>query len=427
MKKILVGVIAIGAALAAGPASAGPGEDAQARIDALEKENAAIRREIAVLRENKALRERSAVLKSSATAAAPIPAASKPAKRDVFGAYAADMPVAYKAPAAEPRGQFRVWGEGGAIWSGGDPIGRDYVLADFANFIFGNPQPGRFDLTPKLGWEAATGFDYRFAGLPWHVSGQFRYGESRNSRSAASAGVTSPALIALIAVVPPISAFGGSETIAANYKETHWIADLAAGRDVLGNGPAAMQLKFGVRLSEFVGKTAISDLSTTNVTFTPALVVPGFPAVGPASINNSTLTDLRSSFLGAGPRIGVEGSVPLAGGWAFDYLGDAAALFGNQKLVSTASNTFSISPAFLIGVFGPGNNTTTTTINQRFATVFNADIQLGVSYWMTQNVKLSASYRLDAFFGVLNQTFATSAQTTDRYIHSPRVAVTAQF
>jgi Legionella pneumophila major outer membrane protein precursor len=188
-----------------------------------------------------------------------------------------------------------------------------------------------------------------------------------------------------------------------------------------------MQLKFGLRLSEFTGKTTSSDLRNTNVTFAPPLVIAGFPPVGPASFFAATQTDLRNSFLGAGPRIGVEGSVPLAGAWAFDYLGDAAVLFGNQRLVNTTATSSTFTPAILNVAFGPANSTSITTTNQRFATVFNGDIQLGVSYWMTQNVKLSASYRLDAFFGVLNQTFATSAQTTDRYIHGPRVAVTAQF
>ena len=76
---------------------------------------------------------------------------------------------------------------------------------------------------------------------------------------------------------------------------------------------------------------------------------------------------------------------------------------------------------------GGGGSFVASATDQRFATVFNADIQLGISYWMTQNLKLSASYRLDAFFNVLNQTFATSSQTSDRYIHGPRLAVTAQF
>jgi hypothetical protein len=47
---------------------------------------------------------------------------------------------------------------------------------------------------------------------------------------------------------------------------------------------------------------------------------------------------------------------------------------------------------------------------------------------MTPNVKLSASYRLDAYFNVLNQAFSTDTkQTLDRYIHGPRLGLSATF
>jgi hypothetical protein len=79
-------------------------------------------------------------------------------------------------------------------------------------------------------------------------------------------------------------------------------------------------------------------------------------------------------------------------------------------------------------ILGGGNNSINTSTAQRFATVFNADIQVGVSYWFTQNVKLGVSYRLDAFINVQNQdTSAVTNLTPDRYTHGPRVAVTGQF
>jgi hypothetical protein len=69
--------------------------------------------------------------------------------------------------------------------------------------------------------------------------------------------------------------------------------------------------------------------------------------------------------------------------------------------------------------------------DQRSSTVFNADMQVGVSYWVSQNVKLSASYRLDAYFNVLTGLSAindpTKLQTMDRYIHGPHVGVSATF
>jgi len=442
MKKIILPVLAIGSAwVISGTAGhAEQGNDVLVRLNALEKENAAIRKENTALRENKTLRQHNAALKSSAApqAAQAVPEAGT-RRADPFGAYAADLPLAYKAPVAETRGQFRVWGEGGAIFSGGDPVAQDYTLTDFSlaylgTNLGGSGIPSSFDLTPKIGWDAAAGFDYRFAGSPWHVSGQFRYGESgKTSRTASSAGTTDPQAYAdfLGIPLPAVLAganIGGSQTVGASYKENHWLADLAVGRDILGSGPSAMQVKGGLRIAEFIGTTGAFNNSNSYVNLVaPVPIFAGGPLIGSLTLDQASASNLRSSFLGAGPRIGIEGSVPFAGNWAFDYLGDAAVLFGNQKLVSTSTSTFVFGPPVYAALLGGNNSFSDRSTDQRFATVFNADIQVGVSYWMTQNVKLSASYRLDAYFNVLNQTFAATSQTTDRYIHGPRLGVSAQF
>lgn len=431
MKKRLVTALVLGMG-AAGAAHAASNDDVAARLNALEKENAAIRKENAALRQNKSLRQQNAVLRSSSTVQSQAAPKTDTKHSDPFGAFAADLPLAYKARPIESPGQFRVWGEGGAIWSGGDRLASDYSLPDYSGLGVitnnGGTLPGSFDLTPKMGWEAAAGFDYRFAASPWHVSGQFRYGEGKASGFASSAGTLDAAQLALLGrglVIPAGASISGSQSFGATYKETHWLADIAVGRDVLGDGASAMQVKFGLRLAEFTGKMSTTNKNNNNQNFGRSVdyLGNGLLLIDHLSQSTTEVTDQRSSFLGAGPRVGIEGAVPLAGNWAFDYLGDAAVLFGNQKLVSTDTTTTVLDPSFL-GGSGFINRST----DQRFATVFNADIQVGVSYWMTPNVKLSASYRLDAYFNVLNQTFdPDTKQTIDRYIHGPRLGVSATF
>ncbi|MDH2350225.1 hypothetical protein QCM77_06970 [Bradyrhizobium sp. SSUT18] len=138
----------------------------------------------------------------------------------------ADLPV--KAPPLAGPGQFRAWIEGGAIFSGGDPVSDTYGLT------------GQFDLTPKVGWESATGFDYRFAGSPWHISGQFRYGEGGKSTGLDSLTQT---------IVIGAASQTSTQTFANAYKETRWLADLAMGRDIAGSGPSTLQLKGGLRVT----------------------------------------------------------------------------------------------------------------------------------------------------------------------------------
>ncbi len=290
-----------------------------------------------------------------------------------------------------------------------------------------NGPAGFFDLTPKVGWEVATGFDYRFANSPWHVNGQFRYGEGgRTNGNAATAGQIDPALLALLNGGGPFQVLsaGGSETFGVSYKEKHWIADIGVGRDMFGSGPDAMQLKGGLRIQEFVSKSSTSDVANTFLNFNMP-PPPPFPQVTSLNSTTTSLTNVRNSFLGAGPRVGLEGAVPFAGNWSFDYLGDAAILFGTQKSATTQSSNTVSNGGIL---FGGGNNFSNAFTNERFGMVFSADVQVGVSYWMTQNVKVGVSYRLDAMINVQNQdNTAVTNLTPDRYTHGPRLAVTGQF
>jgi hypothetical protein len=164
-------------------------------------------------------------------------------------------------------------------------------------------------------------------------------------------------------------------------------------------------------------------------TFTAAaVVIPTFPAISAFTADSLMSTAQRNSFLGAGPKIGIEGSVPFAGRWAFDYQGDAAILFGTEKSVTTTSSITTLTPSFLnILNTAPGGISTAASA-QQFATMLNGDIQVGIAYWVTPNVKVAGSYRLDAFIHVANESGAAANNLMpDRYIHGPRLTVTGQF
>ena len=274
------------------------------RAHLLEKELAAVKKENEALRHIKRLRDENASLAKSQTS---LNAPRRFATRNPSEAFAADIPLNYKAPVPVERGQLRLWGEGGAIWSGGDPIDSFFNRTDLTGTI--SSVPGFFALKPKLGWEAASGFDYRFSGAPWHVTGQLRYGEGKTSAAAAFAQT-------VVSGAPPITT-SSSNFPQANHKETHWLADMALGRDVFGSGSDAMQFKFGVRVAELRAKTGASN---------PFALI-----IGGITLSAVTNAPEESRFLGAGPRFGIDGSVPMGTGWTFDYLGDVAALFGTPR------------------------------------------------------------------------------------------------
>jgi hypothetical protein len=382
-------------------------DEALARVRILEKEIAAIKQENdALQRVNKLRGENAALVKQAAGNNARMAVVPASTSGDLREAYAADMPIVAKAAAPIEPGRMRVWAEGGANWSGGDPVDSFYIRTGL-NGIVPTGTPQFFPLFPKVGWEAAGGFDYRFAGSPWHVSGQLRYGQG-------SALETSSAISNLI-----VSAGGGPLVIAESlsdservtHRETHWLADLAVGRDVLGSGIDNIQLKFGFRLAELRAST----LMVNNVTQSGSGFVIGDDAIVPQ----------ETKFLGAGPRFGVEGAASLGRGWTLDYLGDVAVLMGTQRYQT--SQTFEnviLPPGFLVPP--PSFNA-----SQKFAGVFNTDLQVGVSYWVSPAAKISLSYRLDAYFNALLgldiMNDPTKLQRLDRFTHGPRLAVSAQF
>jgi hypothetical protein len=317
--------------------------------------------------------------------------------------------VILKAAPLPVRGETRLWLEGGAFWTGGDQI----PYADGLAALFGDGRGlligGR--VLPKVGWDVGAGFDHRFAGTRWHVNGEFRYGTARGSNSLTSS--------ILIADPDPADPFllTASATTDTKLTERHWHADIGVGYDVL-TGPSTLQVKFGLRAAEVAAKT----VADTGATLTVITDVP--PEVTTASASNNR-TVIRS-FLGIGPRVGLEGSVPLGGAWTLDYKGDAALLFGNTKIDTDSVTSFSVvSPNIIIAISGiPSSSYWSKSI-----TVMNADVQAGIGYWITPNWKISASYRLDVFIDPLRASpdDALPAQSIDRYYHGPKLTMTGRW
>jgi hypothetical protein len=296
-------------------------------------------------------------------------------------AQAADLntkPVPMKAPPALPvaKDTWTWWIEGGAFKASGGTL----------NF---GPIGG---LKPGWGPEGAVGFDWQpFA--PMHVVGQFRYGSASKSGAPFSLSGASPS--------------GGTTFKAAgsqHIREDHWLVDFGIGRDFgLGNSNAMWTL--GVRVADLRAKLTASG-NFTATTFTPS---------GGATVKNvikgSFTTQQRATFVGAGPRFGVQGDIPLGNQWSIDWLAGAAVLFGERAMTLTV-------PA--VTTFGASVSDT--------ATVFNVDAQAGLSYWFTPATKVTASYRFDGYFKAL-KTLNSNLGTTniDRFYSGPMLRLTTKF
>ena len=225
------------------------------------------------------------------------------------------------------------------------------------------------------------------------VSGGPAFEGGRTSGAASSPGTnTLGALLAPIPIPPPFDAtvISGSSFVSAAYKEYHWLTDLTVGYEIAlagpatayASAPASLQIKGGIRTEEIAGRFTTNNTVNISVVIPP----PPIPVFGNNfSISTSTAADTRNNFLGAGPLIGIEGSIPFYGNWTFDYTGDAAILFGTQKSTTTTTTTATASPAILALLAGGGINTSTA---ERFGYVLSTDVQAGIGYWVTPNVKV---------------------------------------
>ncbi len=288
--------------------------------------------------------------------------------------------------------QWRVWVEGGAFDTLGDTV------------HFGDPATDVGSL--PWGIEGAAGFDYRLAATPWHLSSQFRYGATRNSGPFTRDGtVDVPSFL----VFGPFSIPVGTEPFPSvatglfNNKEFHWLWDLAVGRDnALGIG--GTQWNVGIRVAQIAAKTS----GWGNFVAPTSFVAPSFLGVQPATFAFEQTT----GFAGAGPRVSVDGSVPLGGAWTFDYSGGASVLFGGRSIKSDVVGN---APAFGIDALNVSSN----------AAVVNLDGQAGLSYWLTPYLKVSASYRFDGYWGALKTINGDGASAdANRFYSGPMLRLT---
>jgi hypothetical protein len=317
---------------------------------------------------------------------------------------AADLPaLPTKTPAAIVKDEWNWWVEGGFT---GPPAGDPSI-----GFLV----PAIATFRPGPGWEAAIGFDYqRGEWSPYHISMQLRYGENNKGSRSFSGGPFPITLVTpfFFSPTPANVNANGSDS----YREDHWLVDFAVGRHfALGSG--IVQGKLGIRVAEITSTATGSGnllgcLATTPITAYPFCT----------KVSGNFAFQSRSRFLGVGPRLGVEGSQPLAGSWAFEYLGGVAVLFGDRSFSATQMlNAISTGGAFTA--------IPTTSINQSgAAAVFNLDAQVGISYWLTPTFKLMASYRFDGYWGALKVLEANAeVRNQDRFYYGPMLRATFVF
>ena len=140
-------------------------------------------------------------------------------------------------------------------------------------------------------------------------------------------------------------------------REDHWLVDFGIGRDFgLGNSHAMWTL--GVRVVDLRSKLNTSGHFAS-----------GTISATPGSLNVGVFSSQqKSTFVGAGPRFGVQGDIPLGGQWSIDWLAGAAVLFCERSVQVTSTST------------GTAGSTTLVANASDSPAIFNVDAEAGLSY-----------------------------------------------
>lgn len=241
---------------------------------------------------------------------------------------------------------------------------------------------------PDDGWSMGGEFGFRPADGPWSFVGRLRYGQSGTDKLGGS-----------------YADLGEEETFtsqaSARHRETQIIADLEIGRDVglgmLGEG-ASLRVFGGVRFGQFKGKGAFSS----------SFYFSGYG--GQFQSSGGTDLDIERTFIGAGPRIGVDAMMPLPLVERVSLsVGVAGALlFGKQKLKASGS---------YFTYFGSGNY----ELERSDAVVVpNLETSLALSWLVSESAKFSLGYRIDRYFDVYDISGGRDIyEEGDRVIHGP--------
>ena len=125
--------------------------------------------------------------------------------------------------------------------------------------------------------------------------------------------------------------------------------------------------------------------------------------------------------------MGVEGAIPLWGAFGSDYAANVAVLWGHTKINFDSTSPFSAvvtgtEPAVISAI-----GLTSGSQWSQTAAVWNADVQVGLSYWFMPSMKVGVSYRLDAFLAPLRAFPSQDPAVIDRYYHGPKVTLTGVF
>jgi hypothetical protein len=346
---------------------------------------------------------------------------------------------------AENADRPTVWIELGAdldrVDSGQQAFAPPFVANNPGSTAFDPVSPAEAQKTPGFSFGGESKLSFQPEDSNWVFSASIRYGRANANRDVHQTAKNKPEYNHITYdgpyghfTHPPSSHIPFTANFLAvqeKQSESHAVIDFQAGRDfglgLFGRGGTSV-LNAGVRFAQFTSGMQSNMQARPDLTFVVFhLPTPNHPhnhGTGFGDHYHQYLATAQSarSFHGIGPSLSWNASAPFAGNpengeVSIDWGANAAILFGRQKakvLHHTSAQYFASDYAAFKYPHPGGAGYNHPQVNMqrgRTVTVPNVGGFAGVTFSFP-NVKVSAGYRGDFFFGAMDTGFDTAKKST---------------
>jgi hypothetical protein len=284
--------------------------------------------------------------------------------------------------------------------------------------VYGNDIFIKNQRPARLGFGAEGSLSFQPENSKWLFSASLRFGRSQTNRHVHQQGEEVKGHSTYSDREFPLHAAPFADE-KGSFDESHTILDFTAGREVgLGVfGDAMSYVNAGIRLAQFSSKSNVSAMGRGKIEFFPSL-----GRGGEISFYNYTMiAQAERSFHGIGPSLSWNASAPLLGNkdngeLTLDWGINGALLFGRQKAkVTHTTQAYHLPTAYYfwyaVNYYTRAYQHPHATVRSRSVTVPNVGGFVGISV-KYPNVKFSAGYRADFFFGATDAGIDTRQTKT---------------
>ncbi len=251
----------------------------------------------------------------------------------------------------------------------------------------------------KKGYMFSGEIGYHLSDSPWY--GVIRVGHGFSKRKKGKAFFSGTLTTTFATTTTTFTTYVRHELQASlRKKERLTFIDFELGRDVGIGSNLDLSVTLGLRFASFRSTERGNGRYTQMISTSP-----GFTS--PFILSTSAPIHIKRKFLGVGPKLGFNASLPLSETLSWKMAVAGALLIGKRKV--------------------SGFDGFDTFRRSKSAVVPNIDATVGLAWKPTENMQFTIGYGVNAFFNMVDSGFAEKGAKKDRIIHGPKIGLRITF